>query len=88
MGAASNSTAGFRYAAPQVPLTDRLNETTARIWEGIKARLRDMGLSPISHQIYQKSYPSIFDLVAYPMGWCVPDFSKFDGRVLAPRVNT
>jgi hypothetical protein len=82
-GADSNTTAGIRYAtphAPQPPPTDRLNETTARIWEGVEARLRDMGLSPISHRIYQKSYPSIFDSVAYPAGWRVPNFSKLDGE--------
>jgi hypothetical protein len=39
-----------------------------------------MGLSPISHRIYQKMYPIIFNLVAYPAGWRVPDFSKFDGE--------
>jgi hypothetical protein len=39
-----------------------------------------MWLSPISHKIYQKPYPSIFDSVAYPAGWCVPYFSKFDGE--------
>jgi hypothetical protein len=57
-----------------------LNETTARIWEGVEARLSDMGLSPISHKIYQNPYPSIFDSVAYPAGWRVPDFIKFDGE--------
>jgi hypothetical protein len=82
-GAGSNTTTGIRYAAPhtpQPPHVDRLNKTTARIWEGVEGRLRDMGLSPISHQIYQKSYLSIFDSVAYPTGWCVPDFSKFDSE--------
>jgi hypothetical protein len=39
-----------------------------------------MGLSPISHNIYQKLYPSIFDSVAYPAGWCVLNFIKFDGE--------
>jgi hypothetical protein len=39
-----------------------------------------MGLSPIGHEIYQKPYPSIFDPVAYPTGWRVPDFIKFDGE--------
>jgi hypothetical protein len=38
-----------------------------------------MGLCTISHRIYQKPYPSIFDSVAYPAGWRVPDFSKFVG---------
>jgi hypothetical protein len=78
-----NTTVGVRYAtphAPQPPLTNRLNETTTRIWEGVKGRLRDIGLSPISHWIYEKLYPSIFNLVAYPVGWHVPDFSKFDGK--------
>jgi hypothetical protein len=82
-GASSNTMAGVRYAAPhapQPPPVDHLNETTARIWEGVEARLRDMGLSPISHQIYQKPYPSIFDSVAYPAGWRVPDFTKFNGE--------
>jgi hypothetical protein len=30
--------------------------------------------------MYQKPYPSILNLVAYPTGWHVPDFSKFDGE--------
>jgi hypothetical protein len=76
----SNTMAGVRYAAPQPPPVDRLNETTARICEGVKARLRDIGLSPISHQIYQKPYLSIFNSVAYPVGWRVPAFTKFDGE--------
>jgi hypothetical protein len=60
--------------------TSHLNETTTRIWEGVEVRLRDMGLSAISHKIYQKPYPSIFDSVAYPAGWRIPNFSKFDGE--------
>jgi hypothetical protein len=78
--AGSNTATRVRYAAPHAPPIGHLNETTARIWEGVEARLRDMGLSPISYKIYQKSYPSIFDLVAYPAGWHVPDFIKFDGE--------
>jgi hypothetical protein len=39
-----------------------------------------MGLSPTSHKIYQKLYPSIFDSVAYLARWCVLDFIKFDGE--------
>jgi hypothetical protein len=79
-GVGSNTTAGVRYTAPQAPPTDRLNKTTARIWEGVEARLREMVLSPISHRIYQKPYPSIFDSVVYPTGWRVLDFTKFDGE--------
>jgi hypothetical protein len=79
----SNTTAGVRYAAPHAPQPtpiDCLNETIARIWEGVEARLRDMGLSPISHRIYQKPYPSIFDSVAYPTSWHVLDFTKFESE--------
>jgi predicted small metal-binding protein len=54
MGAGSNNATRVRYAAPHAPLTDRLNETTARIWVGVEGRLRDMGISPISHRIYEK----------------------------------
>jgi hypothetical protein len=53
-----NTTVGVRCAtphAPQPPLTNRLNETTTRIWEGVKGRLRDIGLSPLSHWIYEKT---------------------------------
>jgi hypothetical protein len=39
-----------------------------------------MGLCPISDWIYQKPYPCIFYSVAYPAGWHIPDFSKFDGE--------
>jgi hypothetical protein len=79
-GADNNTATGVRHAAPHTPPTSYLNETTARIWEGVEARLRDMGLSPISHKIYQKLYPSIFDSVAYLTDWRVPDFIKFDGE--------
>jgi hypothetical protein len=80
MSVGSNITARVRYTAPQAPPANRLNKTTPRIWEGVEPRRRDMELSPISHRIYQKSNPSIFDSVAYPTGWHVPDFSKFDGE--------
>jgi hypothetical protein len=82
-GAGGNAIAGVRYTPPHVPQPppiDHLNEITAMIWEGVEATLRDMGLSLISHRIYQKLYPSIFDSVAYPVGCHIPDFSKFDGE--------
>jgi hypothetical protein len=28
--------------------------------------------------VYQTLYPSYFDSVPYPMGWCTPDFVKFN----------
>jgi hypothetical protein len=79
-GAGNNTITEVRYTAPQAPPTGHLIETTARIWEGVEASLRYMGLSPISHMIYKKLYPSIFDSVAYPVGWRILDFSKFDGE--------
>jgi hypothetical protein len=36
-------------------------------------------LSNKSH-IYQKPYLSHFDLVPNPVGWCTPDFLKFNGE--------
>jgi hypothetical protein len=30
--------------------------------------------------LYQKPYKADFDLMAYPPGWCVPDFIKFSGE--------
>ena len=35
----------------------------------------DMGRS----HFYQKPYPDDFDLVSYPVGWCVSNFIKFSG---------
>ena len=35
----------------------------------------DMGRS----HLYQKPYYDDFDLVSYPVGWCVPSFIKFSG---------
>jgi hypothetical protein len=31
-------------------------------------------------RVYKKSFPSYFDLVPYPVGWCTPDFVKFNGE--------
>jgi hypothetical protein len=36
----------------------------------------DMGNS----RLYQKTYKANFDLMAYPPGWCVPDFIEFSGE--------
>ena len=35
----------------------------------------DMGNS----RLYQKPYRADYDLVAFPPGWCMPDFIKFSG---------
>jgi len=65
---------------PPSSLPSNTSDATAKIWEGIESKLRDLGLTPTSHRIYQKPYPSIFDSVSYPAGWRVPDFIKFDGE--------
>jgi hypothetical protein len=30
---------------------------------------------------YRKQYPSSFDLVPFPIGWCCPEFVKFNGSI-------
>ena len=52
----------------------KLKEDLANIF---KAKLGvDMGRS----HSHQKPYPNDFDLVFYPVGWCVPDFIKFNSN--------
>jgi hypothetical protein len=34
---------------------------------------------PNKPRVYKKLYPSYFDSVAYPIGWRIPDFMKFNG---------
>jgi len=52
----------------------KLKEDLANIF---KAKLGvDMGRS----RSHQKPYPNDFDLVFYPIGWCVPDFIKFNSN--------
>ena len=38
-----------------------------------------IGVDMDNFRLYQKPYPVEFDLVAFPDGWCVPDFVKFSG---------
>jgi hypothetical protein len=68
--------------------TGYLIETTARIWEGVEARLRDMGLSPICHKIYQKPYR--VSLIWLHILWVGVSqiLLNLIVRVLAPRGNT
>ena len=35
----------------------------------------DMGCS----RLHQKPYSAEFDLVSFPVGWCIPKFMKFSG---------
>jgi hypothetical protein len=45
-----------------------------QMWETFRVELSSKS------RIYQKSYPSHFDLVPYPVGWCTPNFVKFSGE--------
>jgi hypothetical protein len=35
-------------------------------------------------RVYQNPYPSYFDLVPYSVGWCTPDFVKFESASRSP----
>ena len=30
-------------------------------------------------RLYQKPYPAEFDFTPFPAGWCIPEFTKFNG---------
>ena len=38
-----------------------------------------LGVDVGGSHLHQKPYPDDFDLVSYPVGWCVPNFIKFSG---------
>jgi hypothetical protein len=38
-----------------------------------------LGVDVGGSRLHQKPYPDDFDLVSYPVGWCVPNFIKFSG---------
>ena len=38
-----------------------------------------LGVGMGGSRLHQKPYPNDFDLVSYLVGWCVPDFIKFNG---------
>ena len=38
-----------------------------------------LGVGMGGSRLHQKPYPDDFDLVSYPVGWCVPNLIKFNG---------
>ena len=43
--------------------------------------VESFGVEPkVRGRTYQKPYPSCFDAIAYPQGYKVPEFSKFNGE--------
>jgi hypothetical protein len=53
---------------------DRFNSNLAKqMRDDYVIEVRNKNLS------YQKPYPSSFDSVPYPLGWCCPEFVKFNG---------
>jgi hypothetical protein len=57
-------------------------ECLAAVREDLKKQMRETFGVELSNKslVYQKSYPSHFDLVPYPVGWHTPDFVKFNGE--------
>jgi hypothetical protein len=61
----------------QLAAMNELNKFKEQVASMVKNKFGiDMGNS----RLYQKPYKAEFDLMAYPLGWRVPDFIKFSGE--------
>jgi hypothetical protein len=79
-----------KYGAPdRVPRmeprggsTNSFGECLAVVREDFKKQMWETFGVELSNKsrVYQKSYPSHFDLVSYPVGRCTPNFVKFNGE--------
>jgi hypothetical protein len=67
---------------PRGVFVTSFEECLAVVREDFKKQMRETFGVELSNKscVYQKSYPSHFDLVPYPMGWRTPDFVKFNGE--------
>ena len=75
--------------AQTCPITHRLaSNAQASTSRNYKADLAEdlanifkakLGVGMGGSRLHQKPYPDDFDLVSYPVGWCVPNFIKFSG---------
>ena len=64
----------------QASTSGRCKADPARLKEDPASAMKTkFGVDIGNSTLYQKSYPSEFDLVSFPAGWCVPDFVKFSG---------
>jgi hypothetical protein len=77
---------------PRGASVNSFEECFATIREDYKKQMQETFGVKLSSKsrIYQKPYPSHFDLVPYLMGWRTPDFVKFNGEdnrtTVTPRV--
>jgi hypothetical protein len=61
---------------PQLAARNELTQFKEEIANMMKNKLGvDMG----NTRLYQKPYRADFEYVAFPPGWCMPDFVKFSG---------
>jgi hypothetical protein len=67
---------------PPRALPTNLGEAMAGLREDIhRMFVESFGVEPkVRGRTYQKPYPSCFDAIAYPQGYKVPEFSKFNGE--------
>jgi hypothetical protein len=67
---------------PRRGFINSFEDCLTTIREDFKKQMREtfrVELCNKSH-VYKKLYPSYFDSVPYPAGWCTPDFVKFNGE--------
>jgi hypothetical protein len=68
----------LRTAAMQSQLAAR--SELVKIKEEIATMMKNrLGVDMGNTRLYQKPYRANFDYVAFPPGWCMPDFVKFSG---------
>jgi hypothetical protein len=67
---------------PRGGSVNSFEECLAAVREDFKRQMWETFLVELSNKsrVYQKSYPSHFDLVPYPVGWRTTDFVKFNGE--------
>jgi hypothetical protein len=67
---------------PRGSSVNSFEECLATVREDIKKQMLETFGVELSNKscVYQKSYPSHFDLIRYPVGWRTPDFVMFNGE--------
>jgi hypothetical protein len=67
---------------PRGSSVNSFEECLVTVKEDFKKQMRENFGIELSNKsrVHQKSYPLHFDLVPYPVGWCTPNFVKFNGE--------
>jgi hypothetical protein len=67
---------------PPYVASANMEEALAKMKDDLhKMFVESFGIEPkVRGRTYQKPYPSYFDAIAYPQGYKVPEFSKFNGE--------